>query len=57
MKNALIWIVGFVVICLVAGKTPKQEQFWLIVETGALLFWSFVGIMLAARGFYRFVRH
>jgi hypothetical protein len=55
MKNALIWIVVFVAICLIAGKTPKSEHVWLIIETGALLFWCATGVMLFVRFLYRFV--
>ena len=55
MKNALIWITVLLVILFVAGKTPKTAHEWLLIETGAVLFWCFAGFMLFARAVYRFV--
>ncbi len=53
MKNALIWFTVFLLLLLVAGITPKSAQEWLIVETGAVMFWMVVGLFLFARLMWR----
>jgi len=55
MRNALIWSTVFVVLLFIAGKTPKSEQTWMIVETGALLYWCAFGAILFTRGLWRFI--
>lgn len=55
IRNAIIWVVGFFALIILAGKIPKAEVDWRIVDLGAILFWCFAGIMLFIRWAHHFV--
>ena len=56
MKNFFIWFVVLVALIIIAGKIPKTAQEWLIIDTGAIVFWVLAGALLALRFVVRFVR-
>lgn len=57
MIGAIAWVVIFVLLIIIAGKIPKQDEAWLIIDAAACVFWLFVGALLVVRGIVRFVKH
>jgi hypothetical protein len=55
MRNLLIWIVGFFVLIIVAGKIPKDEMGWRYVDLAMLMVWISAGFLMTIRYLYRFV--
>lgn len=57
MRNSLIWVGVMIALIVIAGKIPKTTPEWLIIDTGAILFWCLAGMLLALRFVVRFVKH
>lgn len=54
--NMFIWVVGFVVLLILAGKIPARLVEWRIIELGAMVFWLFAGLILFIRFVWTFRR-
>jgi hypothetical protein len=53
--NAAIWIAGFLVLIVLAGKIPAREMEWRIIEFGFIVVWCFGGGIFLLRFVWRFV--
>ena len=57
MIGAIVWVVIFVALIIIAGKIPKASEEWLIIDTASIMFWIFCGVLVALRAFIRYVKH
>jgi hypothetical protein len=55
VTNFFLWLGILVSLIFIEGLTPNSIHSMLVWETVALVFWCFVGVVLAIRGMYRIV--